>query len=385
MTTDNIKDRQYAILLKVRDVCLKENIKMFLCGETALAVCRDFSLNDDITVAIHAYDANRFIKAMENADESIVVESMLNNNKYPYFDLRVCDKNTTDFDVNYYGKIENHCLHINVKFIETIPSISFRFLMLRAKFKEYANDVRSDAKNRDYSSTASLFRKMIRCASKKPNYNKSFCKIVGKKFPASVFERSDYVELDGEKLPVPVDLEGYFENEFGLAWRFHECAEYMEASGFFRTVDFTWEDYSKAIEDVDFDRYVEQNKEYKRISKNFNKEHKKVLHCYHVLERTFDRIYLWQKYMPMKSELIAMYEGGKFDELKEELEEYYKFLDKHEQKELGLCFDREILDIALELIKRDGHEEYAARLLSLVPERHFEEIKIKDYKGEIIE
>ena len=51
-------------------------------------------------------------------------------------------------------------------------------------------------------------------------------------------------------------------------------------------------------------------------------------------------------------------------------------LQQNYKRKLGLCFDKDIFDITMELLRYEGEEEYAQKLISLVPPSDYEEIHI---------
>ena len=96
------------------------------------------------------------------------------------------------------------------------------------------------------------------------------------------------------------------------------------------------------------------------------------------------RFKLWQKYMPMKDEIVSMHEKGDYDALAKVLKEYMYDMELCEEKELGLCFDEDILNITLDVYRHNGDAEHAEALNKLVPPEHREVLHIMDYKGDII-
>lgn len=88
--------------------------------------------------------------------------------------------------------------------------------------------------------------------------------------------------------------------------------------------------------------------------------------------------------MPQKDKIIKLYNNEDYDTLKQILERYITCLNKNYKRGLGLCFDKEIFDVTMELYKRNGETGKADKLRRMVPDCHWEPVKIKNYRGEII-
>ena len=81
---------------------------------------------------------------------------------------------------------------------------------------------------------------------------------------------------------------------------------------------------------------------------------------------------------------MRLYNEGNFDQLREELSDYLEKLGEFAALDLGLCFDMDIFNAAVGLIRHDGNDEYADTLEQLVPDEHKKPLRIMDYKGNYI-
>lgn len=374
---------QAELLAELDEICRENGIDMFLCGETALCAYRDSSLSDRVSVCIdarRAYDLVRAIESHPDCGKRLAVESMLSNGSYPNLELRFCDLTTTDFNANNCDQYINNCIHITIKFIEHIPKLRVPFALSRMRFKNYRKDIKLPASTDNVAASSSLFRLMVKTASGKS----SRVWINGHEQDLALFGEGRIVTVNGREYRVPGNGANYLKKEFGKFWKEHSCFVYEETNTCFRSCRMSWAEYREAISELDYARYKKAYKEERRITALFNKEHAKIRACYNVMERTFDRFYLFQKYMPMKAELLKLDEEGRKAELREELAEYIAFITKHYERGLGICFDEEILNIALKLLEEDKGKKYADAARALVPQDHLKPIRIKDYRGNYI-
>ncbi len=344
---------------------------------------RDGLLSDRVNVCIDARQAFDFISAVENDsryNHEIALESMLNNGRYPNLELRLCDLETTDFDIRNCKSYIHNCIHVTVKFVEHIPRTRITFALSRFRFRQYRQAISKAPSISKTNESAALFKSMIRAAS--ANSDKVW--LNGKQLNASLFRKATKVCIENHSFEVPGRGEDYLTLEFGKLWRNHDCYEYRESSENFVSCNTAWTEYAKVFEDIDFDLYLKTRQEDRIINEKFKKEHAKIVKCYDILERTFDRIYLFQQYSPKKEYLMELSREGKVDELRSELQEYIDFIMKHYARGLGICFDKDILELALQILQKDMGDKFVESVRELIPEQHLKPIQLKDYKGNYI-
>ena len=377
------QDKQEQLLAQVADICCENRIGMFLCGETALCAYRDGILSDKISVCIDARDAERFIAAVEQCagyNVEFVLESLLNNDCYPVLELRFCDPRTTDFNIQNFNQYIYNCIHITIKFIEHIPTSRLSFAVSRMKFKNYKKNIKLPAGTTGTKQSAALFKSMIKTAAG----NASRVWLNSHELDFSIFENPSKININGREYLIPGNGKNYLTKEFGKKWQYTVPYSYPEKTTRFMSCGLSWKDYKEAIKDIDFESYQRAYTEERKITALFKQEHAKIRACYDILERTYDRIYLFQKYQPKKDKLIKLDEECKLDELRDELAEYIEFIDKHYKRGLGICWDPDILEITLKLLAEDKGKKYADEVRALIPEEHLQVLRIKDYRGNYI-
>lgn len=375
------KEKLYAMLQDLIDICHDCNIGIFLCGETALRAYEESDISDDVVVCIDAskvYDLIAAVEKMPGYGKEFCLESMLSNGSYPRLELRYCDLNSTDFNVNNYDQFINNCIHITIKFIEHIPLTRISFVLSRIKFKNYKKGIKLPASaNTEVSS--SVFMRLVKTASGKSQK----VWLDGHELENSVFKNYSTVKINGVDYNIP-DEEVYFKALYGKDWKEHECKMYEEKSTRFISSDMAWSEYKKELCDFDLAEYRKIQAVERKYAGLFRKEHAEIRHCYDIGIRTFERFYLYQKYFPEKEHILELDKEGKIEELRILLEEYIKYIEKSFKLGLGLCFDKDILEIALKILEQDKGHEYAEKARALVPTEHLKAIRIKDYRGNYI-
>lgn len=374
------RNKQKELLQKVLYICDRQEIDIFLCGETALEAYKNRLLTDDIVVAIDVTDVFRFINAVESLqDERIAVESMLNNGVYPNFDLRVYDKTTVDFDINNHIKYVNNCINIRIKIVEHLIIGGLPFAMGRLAFRKYRKR-RSNLDKDNIAVSSKLFRMMVLLG--KGQSNKIW--IGNCKHSACTIQNMRPIKVEDLECHIPESISVFLVEEFGCNWEKHICKKYIEDEVHFRTTDFSWNDYKRAIRDVDFNEYFRERIAFKKENEGFLECQKKVQRYYEFMDRTYDRICFWEKYEPIKNELKAYQEKGEIEKLEKVLKPYIDKIKHYSEMNLGLCFDYDIFEMAYRIMVYKGETELAQKAAALIPEQHRQPFVLKDYKDNLI-
>lgn len=104
--------------------------------------------------------------------------------------------------------------------------------------------------------------------------------------------------------------------------------------------------------------------------------HREARYNWNIILRSEDRFNLYLKYKDEKEQILALYEAKDYDQLWEKLADYDLLARRYLLKNLGLCFDKDIFHIYLDMLIQNDEEKVADKLKRLVPTEHLEEIKI---------
>lgn len=95
------------------------------------------------------------------------------------------------------------------------------------------------------------------------------------------------------------------------------------------------------------------------------------------VERTQTRIELAEEYLPMKQEILSLYNGGDYDE--RTLEELQKILYNYDVKaryyargKYAINFDRDLTEVYLNILAREGEEDLSERIRRNIAEENLE-------------
>ena len=392
------REKQFRILCGVKEICDSAGIRLILLGDSALAALRGEFCTDSIDAGIDASDVKKFILAFRSSGTDLVMDSASDNPDFPIFELRIYDPETVDLDITDFRNYRYNSLYVRLVIIRHIPkskikrklasSLSSSYEILRqihsgsrkssaSKMVKYLQRMQK-RRGREYVSDW-LFNRLISA------YGNASGRLIvdGRKCSGNILRGCPCAEVNGVQFFIPADTDQYFRTVYGPGWKEHEIPEFRDTAEHFMDPDHSWKELSGKFADMDFDTYDRKVRKYRSLSRTFSKHHKKVREYRDILGRTDLRYHMWQKYMPMKDSLIRLRSEGKYDELAEILKDYTDAMHQCMKQGLGLCFDEEILDIALDVLRHRGDSK-ADVMESLVPPEHREPLRLKNYKGEYI-
>lgn len=393
------REKQFRILCAVKEICDREGIRMMLLEDAALAAYRGDFITDNITVCIDAADIRKYMDAFERSKGDFVMDSMCTNGDFPEFELRIYDPSTIDYNNVEFMKYRCNSLYVRMVFVQHVPSLKIRRATLNSLKNAY--EIRNKIR---FGERADSTSRMVRILGKQETkkgkdetakwvfrkladgYASKSKKVIidGSTFNAGVIGKGRKVDVNGTEFLIPEQTKRYFEKVFGKKWEEYEIPLFQESIKEFRDPDHSWEEFRNRISYMDLDGYYEDLKAYHAGYRNFKAYHNEVNRYRDILTRTDMRFKLWQKYMPLKDELMSLHEKEDYKTLATLLKEYMHGMEQCEKKGLGLCFDEDILNIALDVYRHQGEAEHAEALNSLVPEEHREALRLMNYKGEII-
>ena len=393
------KRKQFERLCRIDDICREANIKMFLHGDMALSAVRDGDVPDYISICVEAADAKRFIDAISRSDD-LRIAGMFNNPRYPNFNLKVYDPDTIDFHISEMEERGFFGLYVTVHLIRHIPGKKqLRKIQGRERaYKDYLDNrynVVSTKKNRGKADwlvrlegavlppdvlAGKMFDRHVRDYSGQAGK----IQVSGVRYEPGTFENCKTINVLGRDFLIPEDEELYLSTKFGENWQERNTRTFEEKNGVFRDADHSWDEFCSYIDYLDFDEYNQRRDTIYRKTVDLS-EYNRFLKRYRLLLlRTHIRFQMWERFLPEKEEILALYKAGDYEALEEKLADYSYSIKYFGKRGLGLFFDQELFDIAVELVRREERDELADKIVEEVPEEHRKPIRLKNYNGDYI-
>ena len=394
----------YVSLLKEIDtICKLQRLNYYVVDDALKLMLLDHTIENnlrEVSVVMLKPDFDLFREYIEKqgiANRSI--EGIDNNPNMPGYYYRYVATNTLFLNLSHINAFKNfgYCITIYVPMDDDIqPNESKKIRFYDRKMRANITNVYYSEKNRKQVKNARVTRRLMGDNMYTRNINRLLCNyglkdsnnssyiqfLVGTKriFPKGTFGAPQTIEYKGHKFYTVGDLEGYFESRYKselskevlrpirkIGYDFY-CHTGVANKEFMDTLK-----KEKLFGAVFFDnrqKHLSLTKEYK-VYDMPKKD------CINIWRRNGERFKLWKYYIPHKEEIINMYNKGEFELLEEYLRYYIKDLLFYRKKNLGLCFDYDILMITLETIKASEKlnvTEYEIdAMYNLVPEEHLHE------------
>ena len=397
------------LLTDIDSICKRENIKYYLCDETAHSAvltqhfyhnccCANIAMTTD-----HALKFVNAVKKENRADR--FADSMLSNKTYPDFTVSYGDPNTIMMDLPYTEEGKLPCIAVTIHMIRFKPKSFGRYYKLSKRFWEISQ-MKANEYSR-FSKKAVVFgcstaRKLFGELNMSRFLFKSWCSFFAKNkkskkisigagkyiFDAKLLAQDAAVALEGMEFPVFHQVEDYLNTKY-------KCVDFREIKPKYQVPSVTlmvsshipYLEYLKKAKEkgVDFDAIMKNQKTCAKLGKTVGEYNKKITKYYAIVDRTEKRFAMYEKYMPMKKLLMKLFDEKRYEELNELLKPYRSALWACYKKGLGLCFDKEIFEITMHLLSMEDQDNYVAKLRTMVPESHWEPMVVTDYKGELVE
>ncbi len=401
----DIQQKLLALLTDLDTICQREGIRYYLCKETALAAHQSgefFPSCCEANVAMTAEDALRFAKAVSKegrADRTI--DSMRSNKHYPDFTLR-------------YGAADTLMMKLPYDEASILPCVAVTIHMIRYKSK-YSSKIYHYTKSlwklcvkptatvsgaaRRAAVTAchlgknvlggrlfsrALFKLWVVIHSKKNKKDISIC-AGSYKYPNELIKGQTTVTLEGREFTTFADPAAYLEIVYGENYETRKPSYLKASSSVLMSANVSFREYiRRSKSQVDFKAVQKKKLKLDLIQAKVSYYNNKINGYYAVVDRTQRRYAMYEMYMPMKDHLVELHKAEQWEELNELLKPYRSALWACYKKKLGLCFDKEIFEMTMDILLMEGSQNYVRKLRAMVPESHWEPMVITDYKGEPI-
>lgn len=403
---NDVQQKLLTLLTDLDAICQREGIQYYLCKETALAAYRNegfFPSCYELNVAMTTTDALRFIRAVNKENRADrIVDSMYSNKNYPDFTVRYGDTNTLMMQLpfNSASYLPNIAITIHMirykssKAIKTYrrtrtlwkacvkPTVTVAGLGRRSAVM-LCHAGKNILGGRVFS--RALFKMWVRIHSHKNDQNISVC-ASRYSFPSHLLSGTTTLRFEGHAFPTFADPESYFLKEYGKKWETCKPAYLTPSSSLPVSVNVSYREYIRRTKSQINYRAI-QKKKFKLdlIQAKVSLYNHKINGYYAVVDRTQRRFAMYEMYMPMKDKLVQLHREEKWEELNELLKPYRSALWACYKKKLGLCFDKDIFEMTMDVLLREGSKTYVRKLRAMVPEEHWKPIVITDYKGEPVE
>lgn len=401
----DVQKKLLELLCDLDAICTRENIRYYLCSETAYAAFVNQAFPTgmiEASVAMLPHDALKFIAAVKKENRpDRVLDSMYSNKDYPDFTMRYGNTDTLLLKLPFAGNGAVPCIAVTIHMIRYKPKHLVRLYGYMTKFWKActakpegfsrpavrtavkACHIVRDVLGGKYFSRA-LFK--VWCAMFSTNKKAKKISVCAGKYvyPAEILKETDLFKFEDHTFPSFAYIDTYLKTAYTSDFATNPPKFLKASSSVLVSAHVSYQKYLARAQElgVDFDQIKRNKVLCDAQQRKVSAYNKKITKYYDIVARTEKRFALYEQYMPMKEHLKALYEQECYDELNTLLHPYRSALWTFYQKGLGLCFDKEIFDITMDIIQKEGSYTYARKLRAMVPAQHWEPMVITNFKGE---
>lgn len=191
---------------------------------------------------------------------------------------------------------------------------------------------------------------------------------------AKDYENYQTRTINGFEVVVPEALDELMLKNFGLGYRYLREKKESLPKSIVWDDNISYNEYFDVLSNKDqaFDKsaFKKQNEKIKEEEK-----YKNITDKYRrMVSRTDARFKLLKKYENQKDEILKLSKKKDYKKLSIILKDYLIELKNYYDKNLGLCFDKDIFDVTIDYLKHNNENEFASWLLKNIPEKHLTNI-----------
>lgn len=398
-----VQERLFQLLDEIDEICETKGLSYYLTGQLAVSAYRSKSLESGIRVFEILMPYNDILQLQDVVYSGAVkdreIESVYTNEEYSDFMFRYVDSSTLFLELTHKGSRNCHGLYIRIRPLYTSSNSKLNQKaskyewFWRLYYKDYPKRCQDTAKRK----TTRLKRRIVLSIieNRKNKYRQKMLdyrrwsqsdfnlesNVYYEKLDYScIFSLPDGILLKKKKYTIenreyymPEDVETYLGIVAGNSWQEKTFHNMNTSLNTIASVDVPYNEYLKELskEGVDSSISVELEKE-RTCKKILSVYEEKVANAWYIVQRSGARISLAEEYAPLKNDIIRYYQKGDWEQLRNVLTDYDEYVKEFERKKLVLCFDKEIFEIYIDLLRHDGKNKRAEKLIRDVPKQHLE-------------
>jgi lipopolysaccharide cholinephosphotransferase len=247
MTSDDIKECSFNVLLYIDNICRENNIQYYLCGGTLLGAIRHQGFipwDDDIDIMLPRQEYDKLLSCFPSDGRYKMMKPLVDKG-YPYPYAKVIDCNTIkdenlqtryvggiDVDVfpidtlpadreqciNYFNEIERFSLKLDFLKLKTFLGRNFIFTALKYALSYYYRVIASIG----FTSIDKVLSSFINLAKKYNTEESDYCGItsishygIKERNLTTTYSPTVYVQFESHQFPAPGCYDVYLSNLYG--------------------------------------------------------------------------------------------------------------------------------------------------------------------------
>ena len=395
-----IQNRLFEMLDEIDQICENNGLSYFLSGRLALNAYQKNAIADGnwvFEVLMPYNDILCFQDIIGSLKyKNREMESVYTNEDYAEFIFRYVDSSTLYFEMqNAASARKSHGLYIRIRplYMKNDTRLGKSAAQYEWFWRLYNKDYPKPYKEASSKMTTKVKRKVVlawienhklryhermlslRKESQKDfdissglymeklNYSKNIY------FPDKLFSNKKKYLIEGHEYYMPADIEEYLEAVLGNNWKNKKFNNKPALWTVISSAKIPYKEFMENVSEKDLRQLFDEKKDARNNLDNYEN---KISYAWNVVQRSGIRISLANEYAPLKNKILTASEENDWNQLRNLLASYDEQELDFERKGLVICFDREIFEAYLKLLRHDGKNERADKMLTQVPRQHLQ-------------
>lgn len=398
--TNRIQQHIFTLLKEFDDACRLDDIPYFLGGYLAAEAVELGTFLPgcwSAYVIVHPRDRKRLIKALEkNMPPMRAVESIESNKDYPDFSIRYTHTGSLFYKAEEFGFYRHNGIALTVYFARPIEkkirrkinSGIYAAVEAIAYPSIYANQTRKKIIAGVLGRVASMlltkkgFKKIAWQIIYRSHYSKNLESFTIKSYwykriplPPVDFSKKELCMLNDHAFPIPVNYYAFNRPQIRKNWK---EINFTPKAPNYVFADISCDDYIRKIDSLHLKkRYSKAAGKLSRINAKAAPASRYLLLAWKIVCRELDRIKLAHTYLPLKDDIMALWNSGDYDALGLVLQDYIDAINNYVKSGLAIAFDNDILRAAWAYMDHIGRGRMIETMLYKMPRSHYSPANIK--------
>ncbi len=386
------------LFCELDEICRTEGIRYWLAGSTALQGTRSSGYEAEtpvLDVFVLCRDLPQLIKALKNRKiKDREIESSVDNPFLKANVVRYVDASTLYLPLKNPVNIRKYglCVQINPLYSKEAESVrdirKYQYL--------YWSECRQDKWLTNANSLPSkIFRRIAYDRCKKADRTQRKKLLYGlakfeaeattsdtlfyftatrhkkKIFPKGIFSDEKKIFFEGIECYIPSDEKAFFQTQIGREWKTKQYQGKEVQKFLLSDANCSYYEYMDYLKEndisIDISKELQTENE---IKKRLKEPNRIVSEAWEKVLRTDIRIHMYQKYMPVKMQILQEYQSQNWDELDRIFAIYDEEMHKLVEKKMAVSFDSEIQEIYYKLLEHKGEKAFKKKVIDLIPEEY---------------
>lgn len=386
-----IAEKAVALLAEVRDICNANGLIYYLAPPVVIRMMMFGNLEENFimpSVLMPINDALRFAEIIEEKKpEGRSLDYMKNNPRYRSFTIDYVDDTTTYIQLNRGDDFSRFGIKVAINMIrDDVKSKADALLETGWENNAYNHPKRVSWKvaagrnaigglgRFDKNMSSRIFDRFAKLYTSNSNSERVFVRTYleeRKYLPRRLFASTGSIEVYGETYNVPADIEEYVTTYYMENWEMVRLST-RNPRNLITSYNIPFEETLQQLKENGtpvealFKGYVENRKDTVEATKILKSRKRSFL----VAKRSGDRLHMYEELHPQILQIRELRDRKDYEGLREIFSEYDRLARYYLRKGLALCPDEELMMIECELLREEGRDDLADKMLRLVPEAH---------------